>query len=642
MDLTSQLTALKSQSRDLPVNQRAELACGVAKQLEKAGEYEAAYEALSEFWPRRDAEPEVAGLDESTKAEVLLRVGSLAGWLDSTHQSDGSQEIAKNLITRSVELFEGLGRTREVADARSELALCYWREGAYDEARINLRNALALLGDEDSSELRAKLLIRASIVEMQAQKLQEAMQYCDKASAIVEDIEDHALKGSFHIQYGLVLRQLATPENREDYLDRALIEYAAASFHFEHAGNIRYLARVENNLGYLLFTIKRYRDAHDHLNRARTLFTELRGVGDVAQVDETRARTLLAEGRLPEAERVIRSAVKTLERGGQQAVLAEALTTHGTVKARLGKFARARLMLDRAIETAQTAGDLEGAGRAHLSIIEELGGHTPLKELPQIYRSAAELLDRSQDPATNKRLITCACRVIEALSAEDESLTSAGIDSWEGFSLRREINRLEKSLLERALRDAGGSVTRAAKLLGFNHHQSLIALLETRHKDLHDQRSAVRKRRRHLFSKPKRSEKRIPLEQSKTAASKISILHVEDNRPVARVVEELLVAQGFKVETCVNGLAAWEILKTNAAYDVLIVDNNLPGVSGLELVLRARSIPHRRSLPIIMLSGDDIEREAWRAGVDAFVHKPKAVDQLPLTIARVLEEHREK
>jgi CheY-like chemotaxis protein len=61
----------------------------------------------------------------------------------------------------------------------------------------------------------------------------------------------------------------------------------------------------------------------------------------------------------------------------------------------------------------------------------------------------------------------------------------------------------------------------------------------------------------------------------------------------------------------------------------------------LELVLRVRSIVHRRSLPIIMLSGDDVEKEAWRAGVDAFLQKSKAAKQLAGTVERVLNEKEE-
>lgn len=74
----------------------------------------------------------------------------------------------------------------------------------------------------------------------------------------------------------------------------------------------------------------------------------------------------------------------------------------------------------------------------------------------------------------------------------------------------------------------------------------------------------------------------------------------------------------------------------------LIVDNELPGLSGLELILSARSLSHRRKTPIIMLSSDDCEKEAWRAGVDAFLRKPKGVDKVASTINRLLTSRETK
>ena len=507
MNLTAQLTALRERAAGASPNERAKLRCDLAKQLEKVGRYEEACDALSDFWPDRNGSPVLDELDDPMKAEVLLRTGSLAGWLGSADQETSSQEFAKDLITRSIEIFERLGDLKKAAEARSDLALCYWREGSYDEARIHLANALSRVGD-DESDLRAVLLIRSGIIEERTRRLQEALRFYGEAAPLVERSQDHALKGSFHIEYGLVFRKLAAPENREDYLDRALIEYAAASFHFEQAGNERYLARVENNLGYLYFTIGRYKDAHTHLDRARSLFLQLRDVGTAAQVDDTRARTLLAEDRPVDAERIIRQAIRTLERGGEQAVLAEALTTYGVVLARLGRHARSRELLDRAMQVAETTGDLEGAGRAKLSIIEELTAQTSANELAKDYETAASLLKDSQDPATTKRLIRCALKVIDTLMPVEEAEPEPQAPSWEGFSFKKEVLKIEKGLIERALRDAGGSVTRASRMLGFRHHQSLIALINSRHRDLLGTRSAVRKRRRHLFSKPRRIKKK--------------------------------------------------------------------------------------------------------------------------------------
>src|SRR5688572_22628439 len=105
MDLRSQLATPIDEKRDLSPHERAERACRLAKQLEKVGEYEAAYEALSEFWPLRTLSPNIEALDQSLKAEILLRVGALAGWLGAVDQIGGSQEEAKNSITKSIQIF---------------------------------------------------------------------------------------------------------------------------------------------------------------------------------------------------------------------------------------------------------------------------------------------------------------------------------------------------------------------------------------------------------------------------------------------------------------------------------------------------------------------------------------------------------
>jgi tetratricopeptide (TPR) repeat protein len=506
MNLTTQLTTLRQQTEGLSRTERAQLCCDVAKRMEKIGEYDAAAEALKEFWPDREANPQVHDLDDPTKASVLLRVGALVGWLGSAGQTGGSQERAKNLITQAVEFFEGAGATVKVAEARGDLALCYWREGAFDEARINLADALQRLGDQDP-DLKAVLLIRAGIIEERTRRLQSALNFYNEAEPLVNRSQDHVLKGVFHAECGLVYRRLAAPENREDYLDRALIEYAAASFHHEQAGNERYQALVENNLGYLYFTIGSYKDAHKHLDRARNLFSNLKDIGHVADVDDTRARILLAEDRPADAERLIRQAIRALERGDAQAALAEALTTYGVVLARLGRHARSRELLERAMEVAEVAGDREGAARARISVIEELTSQTSAEELAAEYQAAVSLLSDSQDPTTARRLINSALRVVDALMPSHQEEPQVEQASWDGFSFKREVLKIEKRLIERALRDAGGSVTRASRLLGFRHHQSLIALINSRHRDLLGTRSAVRKRRHHLFSKPRKTRK---------------------------------------------------------------------------------------------------------------------------------------
>src|SRR6266536_4399506 len=208
MDLATQLTALDEDLQGLTRTEQGKLCCALARQFEKAGEYEGARQALNPFWPEGMEGPNLDGLDESTKAELLLRTGALAAWLGSVQQTESGQEKAKDLITRSIEIYEKLGKSEKAAEARSELALCYWREGSYDEARIHLTKALSVFADKTSDQ-KAILLIRAGIVEVWARRFEEALRFYNEALPMVEQSEDHALKGSFHIEYGLAFRRLA-------------------------------------------------------------------------------------------------------------------------------------------------------------------------------------------------------------------------------------------------------------------------------------------------------------------------------------------------------------------------------------------------------------------------------------------------
>jgi transcriptional regulator with PAS, ATPase and Fis domain len=409
-------------STEIDASQRARLRCELAKELEEAGNYEAAQEAMGSLWQHVGERPNLDDLDKQAAAEVLMRAGTLTGWIGSVDQVAGAQDKAKDLISESIGLFETLPDVTRMAEAQTEIAYCYWREGGYDEARITLREALSHLGEADSG-LRAVALLRSAIVERTAKRFNDALSILTEAMPLFKASDNHSLKGKFHNELALVLRNLSATEQREDYLDRALIEYAAASFHFERAGHTRYRARVENNLGFLFLTLTKFSEAHGHLDCARRLFVSLKDDGSVAQVDETRARALLAQGHILEAEKVVRSAVHTLEKGGEQALLAEALTTHGVALARVEQHEQARFTLERAVEVAEQAGDLEGAGRAALTLIEELTGLLSEDELRETYNRADQLLSRTQHSETIGRLRECARRVIETRQARTEKET---------------------------------------------------------------------------------------------------------------------------------------------------------------------------------------------------------------------------
>ncbi len=447
------MTLITSRSRELKnqpftAERSTEVCCEQAKQLEDKGEYEAARKMLNAQWRGIGEHPKLAGLEPSTAGEVLLRAGTLTGAIGSKNQIEDAQEIAKNLITESLTIFQSLSYRKKIAEAQTELALCYWRTGEINEARDLLQETLSHLTVD--SELRGKAILRLAIVEIEASQFNKALGILTDYALLFQKLNNQTLKGSYYVTLGNVLEKLWETEKRGDYLDRALVEYAAASYHFERAQHRSYLANVKNNLGLLYFKIHRCEEAHDHLDHARRILVSLKDAGTIAQVDETRACVFLKQGRVAEAERAARSSARSLEKSGRHTLLAESLITHGRALARLGNHSAALFAFRRAITLAENNGSLNRASEAALAAFQELGEHIAVTE--------------------GRQLVS-------------------------GRGLSEQIQSFEHELIKRALESAQGSVTHAARSLGMSY-QALSYMLETRHKGLLEQRTPARRRPR--------------------------------------------------------------------------------------------------------------------------------------------------
>lgn len=473
-------------------NERILLRCRIAADFTHAGQYEAAREALGELWPGIGERPDVKKLPPAVAAEVLHQCGALTGLLGGARNVSGAQERAKDLLTEAVRKFQSQGKYQKASEAQCELGACYWRLGAHDDARVTMREALKPLTDSDA-ELKARILIRLTLAEIWDNKYYEALNILKEAEPVFESASD-ALKGRWHGQKGLVLRRLATAEGQADYFDKAIIEYTAAIYHYERAKHERYCALNLNNLAFLLYKLGRCADAHEHLDRAQFIFTKLKDAGNLAQVDETRARVLVAEKRYRDADRLIAGVIKTFEQGGESGLLADAFTVQGVVWARLGVVDSSVSVLRKAMKVGQASGAITNAGHAALTLIEEHGATWLLSdsELVKIYRRADELLKGTQDAEDVARLRACAHAVIKRL---------AGMQLHDrNFTLYGAVHELEAKLIEQALEEAEGSITRAAKLLGLKH-QSFSHMLHTRHKGLREKRTPPEKRRRSIIKK---------------------------------------------------------------------------------------------------------------------------------------------
>ena len=131
------------------------------------------------------------------------------------------------------------------------------------------------------------------------------------------------------------------------------------------------------------------------------------------------------------------------------------------------------------------------------------------------------------------------------------------------------------------------------------------------------------------------------------------ILVVDDDPDVRRFYAEMLTGGGYRVDTVGDSEAAWALLNAvscgSDSYDLLITDNNMPKLSGLDLVRKLRA--ERMALPVILVSGEfpaaldlavatgaSLKTLEWNRSlqIDAALLKPFAVDELLRTVNRVL------
>jgi DNA-binding response OmpR family regulator len=115
------------------------------------------------------------------------------------------------------------------------------------------------------------------------------------------------------------------------------------------------------------------------------------------------------------------------------------------------------------------------------------------------------------------------------------------------------------------------------------------------------------------------------------------ILVVEDELGIREVYSRALTCSGYRVDTAEDGEEGWELLQVASpdchGYDLLITDNNMPNLSGVDLVKRLRA--ERMPLPVILASGS-VPVNTAGLQLEAVLHKPFSPDELVRMVKETL------
>ncbi|MBN1964634.1 MAG: response regulator [Anaerolineae bacterium] len=113
------------------------------------------------------------------------------------------------------------------------------------------------------------------------------------------------------------------------------------------------------------------------------------------------------------------------------------------------------------------------------------------------------------------------------------------------------------------------------------------------------------------------------------------VLIVDDDRTTVKLLQTLLMMDGFEVSMCARGAEALTIAHREVP-DIFLIDHNLSDMSGQEVIQALRADPQFATAPIVMASGLNVEAEAKAAGADLFLFKPLEPNTLGDTLYSLL------
>jgi CheY-like chemotaxis protein len=117
---------------------------------------------------------------------------------------------------------------------------------------------------------------------------------------------------------------------------------------------------------------------------------------------------------------------------------------------------------------------------------------------------------------------------------------------------------------------------------------------------------------------------------------------VDDDEEMSRAVGLMLELLDSKVTAFKNVRSAVQLILTGNKPDLIVLDINMPEISGLDMVEFLRRRPESRNIPIVILSSEATESivdQALRLGADAYVTKPVSIEELEKAMATAFYKH---
>lgn len=124
-----------------------------------------------------------------------------------------------------------------------------------------------------------------------------------------------------------------------------------------------------------------------------------------------------------------------------------------------------------------------------------------------------------------------------------------------------------------------------------------------------------------------------------------TVWYVDDDSEMIQAVKLMLQLLGYQTLPFIDARKAAKLLLAGERPDVLMLDINMPAVTGLDMLEFVRRRDQWKNLPIIMLSSEAADLQvdtAMELGADAYVFKPVTIEELEAAFKKAEAKHHVK
>jgi CheY-like chemotaxis protein len=120
---------------------------------------------------------------------------------------------------------------------------------------------------------------------------------------------------------------------------------------------------------------------------------------------------------------------------------------------------------------------------------------------------------------------------------------------------------------------------------------------------------------------------------------------IDDDAEMGYIIRLMLKAMGFEARSFLHPREAVQMMMHGAMPDLIVLDMNMPGVTGIDVLEFVRGRQRWDHIPIIILSvesADEMVERAMNLGADGYVFKPMTMDELEEAIEMAVKNRQNK